>query len=347
MKKAYLSLICILLLIGIFSCQEKEIDTGGFVQVYPSSVVVSVGEGCKIIPTFDSENTAKKKFVWSVSNNDIANITTNEDNSCIVVGVSCGKTYVKIESEDKRFHYSVAITVIEQKLKNLQPLFDKYGISIYNQGERGTCSIFAITGILEFEFTRVGGDFIRLSPEYLNWASNTYNGDSRDGSYFSNAVGGMEKYGICREELMPYQKYFTSPNPSLAAKLDAEKRIGKIEAIWIKPFENTKGISDIQISQIKQQILLGHPVAEGGPWQYRIDENGVMEVPSKRPKSEHSKIFVGFHDYDDTGKNGYFIFRNSWGPGFANEGYGKIPYEYLRKYCNDVLAIHIKNNTKN
>ena len=60
---------------------------------------------------------------------------------------------------------------------NLRPLFERYGIEIKNQGNRGTCSVFALVGILEFEYAHTMNQNIPLSVEYLNWASNMSTGE--------------------------------------------------------------------------------------------------------------------------------------------------------------------------
>ena len=52
--------------------------------------------------------------------------------------------------------------------KDLRPLFDKYGITIKNQGGRGTCSVFAVTGLIEFERANVLNDATPLSVEIWN-----------------------------------------------------------------------------------------------------------------------------------------------------------------------------------
>jgi hypothetical protein len=39
---------------------------------------------------------------------------------------------------------------------DLRPLFVRYGLEPRAQGKRGTCSIFAVVGALEFEYARTG-----------------------------------------------------------------------------------------------------------------------------------------------------------------------------------------------
>jgi len=59
------------------------------------------------------------------------------------------------------------------------------GIAIRNQGNRGTCSVFAITFLLEYMYARNENyrspDF---SEEYLNYASNLAIGQYSDGGFF-------------------------------------------------------------------------------------------------------------------------------------------------------------------
>ncbi|MGV8090884.1 MAG: hypothetical protein AB2L24_03310 [Mangrovibacterium sp.] len=55
------------------------------------------------------------------------------------------------------------------KQKDLRPLFEKYSIPVYNQGKRGTCSVFAVTSLVEFELAGKTGEYVPLSVEYLNY----------------------------------------------------------------------------------------------------------------------------------------------------------------------------------
>ena len=34
---------------------------------------------------------------------------------------------------------------------------------------------------------------------------------------------------------------------------------------------------------------------------------------------------------------GYLIFRNSWGNGFMEDGYGYMSFDYANKYTNDAV----------
>ena len=57
------------------------------------------------------------------------------------------------------------------------------------------------------------------------------------------------------------------------------------------------------------------------------------------PKSNEE--LIGGHaicimGYDDSLK--IFKFKNSWGAKWADQGYGYLPYEYIKKYCRDAWS---------
>lgn len=53
---------------------------------------------------------------------------------------------------------------------DLRPLFDRWDLPPRAQGDRNTCSVFAVTGAIEFALAEKQGRGTRLSVEFLNWA---------------------------------------------------------------------------------------------------------------------------------------------------------------------------------
>ena len=231
---------------------------------------------------------------------------------------------------------------------NLKPLFDQYGMTVRDQGGRGTCSVFAIVGLMEFEYAHLLGQRVNLSVEYLNWASNQVTGETEDGSFFSDALTGLHKYGICEDSLFPYyvRNYTKKVAPSKAAIKDGKKR-RLAETVWIKQWDPKNGMTGDQIGQVKAQIRMEHPVAIGFQWpkneeRYRKIVNGMMSVPPREGVFDgHSIIMVGYQDDPKAPGGGWFLFRNSHGTGYGDNGYGKMPYEYVSKYANDGVTVRV------
>src|SRR5689334_8337835 len=75
-------------------------------------------------------------------------------------------------------------------IADLRPVFEKHGFDRKQQGSRNTCSVFTLTGALEFAIAQRQGRTPRLSVEFLNWAANKTCGEDEDGGFFSDLWNG-------------------------------------------------------------------------------------------------------------------------------------------------------------
>jgi hypothetical protein len=225
---------------------------------------------------------------------------------------------------------------------NLAPEFQKLDLPARAQGSRDDCSLFAITGAVNFELARNDPNAPRpLSEEFLIWAGDEATGTKGDQAMFYKAVLGLNVHGICANSLMPYQ---AKPNPNRKPSPEAAKEAKALaqrwDVHWIKRWDVTQRLTDAQIHAIKQAIAAGHPVASGLRWPNKGDD--LVDVPPADKVSDgHSILLVGYEDDASKPGGGVFVFRNSWGPKWGNNGYSTMSYGYARSYANDALWLHL------
>jgi hypothetical protein len=232
---------------------------------------------------------------------------------------------------------------------DLRPAIASLGLDVRQQGERGTCSVFAMTFLLEYTYaTRLTTGADDLSEEYLNYVTNLVTGTNADGDFFDKLNGGYQTWGIVPEGRVPYQA--TAVTTIAQPVLDAGKLWTRFTADFIKPWDSSKGASSAQIERALAYLDQNAPVAFGGWWPDKshwstttLGGVDVMNVPPASQKGVmvfdgHSVPLVGYRRDGAFAGGGYFVFRNSWGSGWGDGGYGYMPFEYVSTYANDLVA---------
>ena len=220
--------------------------------------------------------------------------------------------------------------------------FEKLDLPPRAQGERDVCSLFAITALAEFDCARhMPRPHNGLSEEFLIWAGNQASGLKGDQAMFYKAVHGLNTFGICSEELMPYTWKKSVAGPSAAARADARKRAERWQVNWIKRWDVRRKLSDVELHAIKKALADGHPVACGLRWPKALQGHELRAVPPPDGVFDgHSIVLTGYADNQKKTGAGVFLFRNSAGPKWGNKGYGVMSYAYVRTYANDALWLH-------
>ena len=242
---------------------------------------------------------------------------------------------------------------------DLRPEIERLGLAIRDQGaNRGTCSVFATTFLIEYQAARTKKmKNLDLSEEYLNWAKNRANKTNFDGGFFTDIIRGYQEFGMVPIKDMPYQAAFHPNHPDTPTKpeIAAGKQFERFPFTFIKQWDNQKGMSEKELEATKAALSAGHPVATGIWWLQNFETVTIERVPllkeyprkdssngdpSKNPMFDgHSIDLVGFHEGKEFPGGGYFIFRNSFGPGFGHDGYGFVSFKYIRDYSNDAIRI--------
>ncbi|MGA3315973.1 MAG: C1 family peptidase [Candidatus Korobacteraceae bacterium] len=241
---------------------------------------------------------------------------------------------------------------------DLRPEIEKFGLAVRDQGNRGTCSVFATTFLIEYQTARTKRvRDLDLSEEYLNWGKNRANKTDSDGGKFTDIIRGYQKLGMVPIQDMPNLPSFHPKHPDTPRKsvIASGKKFGRFPFTFIKEWDNRRGMSENELEATKAALRAGHPVATGIWWLEKFETVTVEQVPllkeyprkdnnnrdaSKNPMFDgHSIDLVGFHEGKEFPGGGYFIFRNSFGPGFGHRGYGFVSFKYIRDYSNDAIYI--------
>ena len=220
-----------------------------------------------------------------------------------------------------------------------------YGLPVIDQGERDVCSLFAITGLAEFEYARSAPNtHARLSQEYLIWAAKAATGKKGEQSMFWEATCGLNKEGICAFDLMPYEmKADPARKPSPAAMQNARALGERWKVHWIKRWNVTEPLTPQQMTEIKRALAGGHPVACGLRWPKKMNDTAILTVPPPgEVRDGHSIAFTGYEDDAGVPGGGFFHFRNSCGDKWGEDGFGHMCYGYAEAYANDVLWMKLE-----
>lgn len=246
----------------------------------------------------------------------------------------------------KPIDISKLIVLSPEVFMDLRTAISSFQLPVRAQGPRGTCSVHALAFCQEFiTCQKQGKTGLNYSVEYLNWAGNAVLGTPyHDGGFYSDLDKGYQAFGAVVEASAPYQASFNASWAPSSAVVTAGKQAPRHTAVFIKPWDSSKGASQAQLNEALAQIKAKRPVALGALWPnstqvQNVDGVDLMVVPS-RPNTfdGHSVVLVGYHKSAKYPGGGYFIFRNSWGTGWGDGGYGYMPFKYVLDLANDLLV---------
>jgi hypothetical protein len=157
---------------------------------------------------------------------------------------------------------------------------------------------------------------------------------------------GYQKWGVVPQALVPNQDQ--SPSVIPVNVLAAGKNGVRLTQEFIKNWDSSTGATQAQLNQATAFLDHDVPVAIGLLWPknfktHTIDGVDVMVVPTAANKWDvvedgHAVVLVGYGTGAHFPGNGYFIFRNSWGKEWGDQGYGYLPFDYALEYANDLCV---------
>lgn len=205
----------------------------------------------------------------------------------------------------------------------------KPGLTVENQESIGSCTCNAGSSALEFVTARQSGSTPpQLSRLWLYAKVREFEGTplgEDSGAFVRDVMKVLAKFGCPEERLWPYLvgKYADMP-PSF---LDGEAAKHKVALYYRCPTLGT----------IRASIAQGFPVVGGfdcpeNLFSAECARTGVVKFPAADEGFEggHAVLFTG---YDD--KLSLLEFMNSWGEGWGDFGFGRLPYDFVRKCLAD------------
>jgi C1A family cysteine protease len=213
----------------------------------------------------------------------------------------------------------------------------KYFTFVEDQMNLGSCTANAAVGIFEYFMNRKDGHATNLSRLFLYKVTRQLMGGhyaSQDsGAYIRTTMGALATIGTCAEQQYPYTdgKGWNKEPAAFCYAMAGANRIRKYSRLDV-------GLSPADIvKSAKLAIAGGFPVNIGFT-VYNFGNNGEFYYPGPNDPvlGGHAIVLVYYDDSKviknpNTGKTttGAFKLRNSWGPGWGQNGYGWLPYQYV------------------
>jgi C1A family cysteine protease len=243
---------------------------------------------------------------------------------------------VKKDPDDPR-DYIAKIPVKADQLPESADL-RQYAREIENQGHVGSCVGNAVASELELygeALLNVSKNFSRL---FIYWNARYLSGlqDEDNGAYLRDGVKCCNKWGICTEDIWPYDENEVNTRPSDEAYEAARpNRVIRYERIDVGDINTVKGFLAFE----KKSVVIGMGLGEKF-----FDISGPLEDQDYPPINNDDNQYVGGHamnivGYDDNLNGGSFIVENSWGTGWGDNGYWAMTYEVFNADVWDIWVV--------
>lgn len=218
---------------------------------------------------------------------------------------------------------------------------------IEDQGQLGSCTANAAVGVVEYFERRSAGKHLDGSRLFVYKTTRNLLGVTGDtGAWLRNAMAALVLCGVPNERYWPY----TDADPAFDAEPPQFVYAVADNYEALKYFAHDPLNSNISrqavLDSVKKYLAAGVP-SMFGFWGYPSfdsgDAPGHVPVPTDQelagdPSWGHAIVAVGYDDnlkitntISNTTTTGALLFRNSWGTGWGDNGYGRMSYEYVLK----------------
>ena len=193
---------------------------------------------------------------------------------------------------------------------------------VYDQGQLGSCTANAIGAAFEFEQKKQGLADFMPSRLFIYYNERSIEGtvDSDSGAMIRDGMKTLDKLGVCPETDWPYDITKFHDKPTDACFTEAATHQALVYRAVLQ-----------DLHQLQSCLASGYPIVFGFSVYESFESqdvarSGVVPLPKQGEKQlgGHAVLAVGYDDGDQA-----FWVRNSWGGGWGQKGYCKMPYAYL------------------
>lgn len=227
-----------------------------------------------------------------------------------------------------------AYSATQQPLREFVDLRE-WDSRIEDQKTLGSCVGHAIAGAYEMSVKRnYPMQYKELSAlfVYYNARINDRLTELDAGATIRDGLKSVRDYGICTEEIWPYDVEKFDVRPTEEAYADARRRTLENFRRLYTNREIVTALNNNRPVVIGMSVYLGF---------FDLDKtDAVVKMPTNRITEyygEHAVYLVG---YDETKKQ--FLAKNSFGPDWGEQGYFYMPYDYAKSEVFEAWIFDIK-----
>lgn len=212
---------------------------------------------------------------------------------------------------------------------------------VYDQGQLGSCTANALAGLVHYDLLNHNDQnkqsIFRPSRLFIYYFERALEGtiSTDSGAEIRDGIKVLSSKGAPSEDLWPYDIDLFAVEPPTQSITQALK----YEAITYENIDNTNK------QLLVNALLEGFPIAFGivvynSFISEQVAGNGIvpMPAPGEPIAGGHAMIIVGYStEYDS------FIVRNSWGTDWGQNGYCRIPADYIcsSRYSSDFWVVNL------